>query len=150
MGKNYNSMHFSREDVKNNLHLDLLNTLYKISLSCEGDIIHIHTYTEEGAVIVEWCQHNYDMDDISVNTFSYIDYDECVMMEGRFPDNHYEYFHSEEEYNEVLSEWLKEHPTYKQNQWSQWYDEEWQQAFNSYVESLKTKEGNKDESCDED
>lgn len=123
MGKVCNSMYFSNEDIKNNLHTEFLNLLYKISLNSDSGVIHIHTYTELDGIIIEWCQHNEEFDDHSTNTFRYIDYDEVVMLEKVFPDNHYEYCFNESEYKERLDDWLKEHPTYKQNQYGHWYDE---------------------------
>ena len=56
------------------------------------------------------------------------------MLEKIFPDNHYEYCFSEEEYKERLEDWLKEHPTYKQNQYGHWYDE---REYDELKESLK-------------
>ena len=134
MGKVCNSMYFSKEDIKNNLHTEFLNVLFKLSLNSDSGVIHIHTYTELDGLIVEWCQHNEEFDDRSTNIFRYINYDEVVMLEKIFPDNHYEYCFSEEEYKERLEDWLKEHPTYKQNQYGHWYDE---REYDELKESLK-------------
>lgn len=124
MNNKYNLMYFSSEDIKNKLHTKLIETLFELSLKSDNEIVHIHTYTEEDAIIVEWCQHNPEFDDYDKNTFSYVGEEECVMFEGQLPDRHYEYFHSEEEYKEVINDWLKEHPNYKQNQYGHWYDED--------------------------
>ena len=133
MTKEYNSMYFSNEEVKKGMHLSLLDTLYKISLASNDTILHIHTYTEEDAVIVEWCQHNPEFEDYDQNTFSYIGCDEYIMFAGEMPDKHYEYFHSKDEYQEALNEWLKEHPNYKQNRFGHWYDEN---EYNNVQETL--------------
>lgn len=143
MKTNYNSMYFSKEDVAKGLHLKLIETLLNLSLESREEVVHIHTYTEDfGAVIVDWCQHNYEYDDNDTNTFVYIDSDECVMIERSFPDNHYEYFHNEEEYKEAFDTWLSEHKSYKQDDYGRWYDEEEQKALR---QSLGLDKGDNDE-----
>lgn len=53
MNNKYNLMYFSSEDVRNKLHTKLIETLFELSLKSDSEIVHIHTYTEEDAIIVE-------------------------------------------------------------------------------------------------
>lgn len=134
MIKKYNSMYFTKQDVDKGLHLDLLKSLYKTSIESENDTLDIHTYTEDDAVIIEWCQHSIEFDDNLTNVFRYVDYDEVIMLEKSFPDGHYEYFNDEEEYQSRFEEWLKEHTTYKQDAYGRWYDTSVYEDFYSSTE----------------
>ena len=112
-----NSMYFTNKDQA----LDFIKTLLDLSITDEEFCNDIHVYNEDEAILVEWVQRPYSGE--YGGSIQYIKEDQQVMYEREFPDNHCEFFFSEDEYKEALDEWLKEHPTYKQNQWGRWYDE---------------------------
>lgn len=89
-----NSMVFTDRNKLTNM----INTL----LDSDDDefFCDIHLYSEGQALILEWAQVPYSGK--YGGRFKYVDEDEVVMYEGRFPDNHYEFFYSEEEYKEAL------------------------------------------------
>lgn len=118
MNKKCNSMYFT--DL--NEATEFIKHLHQLSLSDSDDLYNdIHTYTEEHAVIVEWEQIPYEHE--YGGTFQYVDEDEEVMLYRTFPDNHGEYFHDEGEFNEALTEWLRENPGYVKNSWGRWVRE---------------------------
>lgn len=114
--KNYNSMYFRDKSSA----IEFIDMLLKDN---NDDLYNdIHTYLEEGAVIVEWAQVPYSHD--YGGTFQFVDEEQEVMLFKEFPDRHYEYFSNEEEYEEALKEWLVNNPQWKKNQWGMWIEEE--------------------------
>ena len=89
-----NSMYFTDR----NKLVNMINTL----LDSDDDefFSDIHLYSEEHAYVLEWEQVPYSHE--FGGSFKYVGDDEVVMYEGRFPDNHYEFFYSKEEYEEAL------------------------------------------------
>ena len=101
--KKTNSMYFTDKEEA----IKFIDTLHQISLNDEEYYNDIHTYVEESAIIVEWEQVPYDKS--FGGTFQYVDEGdgETIMLEREFPDKHYDYFHSEEEFKEALDKWYK-------------------------------------------
>lgn len=114
--KKTNSMYFKHlEDA-----LAMVKKLCELSLSEDDLYSDIHIYENETAFIVEWEQIPYDH--AYGGTFKYVDEDEEVMLYRTFPDNHGEYFSSEEEFQEALTEWLKENPGWVRTQFGRWVE----------------------------
>lgn len=104
--------------------LKFIKELINISLE---DILHfcdIHVYTEEQAVIVDFVQVPYSGEWGGRFTYVDSDNDEEVVLRKSLPDGSYDYYYTEEEFKEVLANWLKEHPKWKQNQYGRWYEED--------------------------
>ena len=98
----------------------------------------IHVYQEDDAVLVEWTQHFFD-EDYNDGSFEFIDTEHVVMKELRLPDNSYIYIHDYEE-EEVLKDWLKDHPTWVKDEWGRWYDKEEKERDQKNWEELLKKE----------
>ena len=111
-----NSMYFSKEAVENGELQKLLNYLMQYSYS-ENDSddmkkycdIHIKPADCE-AFIVEWSQEPWSNKFGDRGGFKYIECDQYIMREYQFPDKHYDYFESDEEFEEALSVWLEANP----------------------------------------
>jgi len=118
--------------------VNFIKVLHDISKSDSGWYCDIHTYYDDCNIyVVEWTQSR----DWGKDGFKYVGEDEVVMIEGEFPDKHYEYFLNEEEYEEALSDWLKEHPTYDRDFYGRWYDKNDVVAIDADVECV-------DDDCD--
>ena len=111
-----NSMYFSEEAVANGELNKLLKYLMDYSYSDNDErkmmlYCDIHIKPEDcGAFVVEWTQEPWSNEFGDRGGFEYVDCDQLVMREYSFPDNHYEYFETDEQFNEALEEWLEENP----------------------------------------
>lgn len=116
--KRYNSMAFTPEEVKKGKPTELVNFL----LSCGDDASfeEIHITTDGYCTIVEWMSNYYDE---HIQYFPFVDEDHDIVKIVEYPDNSTSYARDDEEAKEMLDEWLKDHPTYKQNEFGGWYDE---------------------------
>lgn len=116
-----NSKAFTPEEVKKNLHLDLINYLLSYNQKSKNYYYDIHITTDGYCLIVEWenipYNHEYG------GAFKYIDEDHIVLKQVIFPDNHTEYLFDDEE-DEMLKEWLEKNPGWKQNNYGHWYNEQ--------------------------
>ena len=101
--------------------IEFIRVLHNISKEDNEYYNDIHTYQEESSIIVEWTQIPRDHE--FGGTFQLVEEDEEVMLCKTFPDNHYEYFHSKEEYDEALKEWLEKNPTWHKEQYEQWIND---------------------------
>jgi hypothetical protein len=115
--KDINRMCFSEPETAT----EFINSLCEISLKDSYFYNDIHTYTEENYIIVEWVQIPHSRE--YGGSFQYVDENQSIMTCYQFPDNHYEFLGSEDEYCDALHLFLTEHPYYKQNQFGRWYDE---------------------------
>ena len=113
-----NSMTFSISDQEKGLHLELINFLLRVNRESEDHSVEFLVKQEDEFVIIEWIVNYHDYE----NHFQAIGDDECVMIEYRFPDNHFEYVFSEEEGKELLDEWLKENPGWEKGPYGAWYN----------------------------
>jgi hypothetical protein len=110
-----NEMYFENLDEA----LKFIKVLHENSINDSNHFNDIHTYEEETAIIVKWVQIPYDRD--YGGEYRYVDEDEDVMVEFRFPDNHYEHFLSRKEAAAALQEWLKENPGWLENEYGIWH-----------------------------
>lgn len=115
--ENYNSQSFTPEEVKKGLHLKFIKSLLEISSKKENSYFDIHITTDSYCTIVEWSDVSFED---GGGKFEFVDANQVIMTEKLFPDNHYEYFTSEEEYKERLEEWLKENPEWELTPYGTW------------------------------
>lgn len=133
MNRNYNVQFFGKEDVKKGLHLEFINSLLMFASKSEcGYYNDIHVTTDGETIEVEWCQRFYDCDD--EGKFQFVDSDEIVMIEREMPDNTYRYFLDEEDYNNQLNEFLKEHPSYYKTQFGRWANKDLEIDYRDLVD----------------
>ena len=128
----YNSEYFTKEQVEQGLHIKFIEFLLELDGYDRGGVHDIHMYKEDGAVIVEWCIKYYNKS-ISNDRFEFCGDDDVIMTEVYLPDNSSVYVRNEDEEKEVLEDWLKEHPTWKKNEWGRWYDENEQKEWEEWV-----------------
>lgn len=109
-----NKMYFSKKAVENGDFQEFLSVLMKQCYTENDDrdflsYNDIHIYPcDLGAFTVEWVQRPWSGE--YGGRFEYCDEEQVPMKAYEFPDKHFEYFASDEEYEEVLGEWLKENP----------------------------------------
>ena len=123
MEREYNYQAFTPEEVEEGLHLDLLNYLLDHNKKNETQYYDIHITTDGCCTIIEWANVNYDEQYGPDGKFEFVPSNGQVMLEFSFPDNHYEQFYSEEEYQERLQEWLKENPGWVKTHYGTWTNE---------------------------
>lgn len=81
-------------------------------LQDEGDLFNdIRVHMEEATIIVEWEQVPFSGE--WGGSFQYIDENHVVVYYGQFPDNHYEYFDSEDDFKEALEKFYLDNPDLK-------------------------------------
>ena len=114
MNNDCNSMYFENLDEA----ISFIEHLHQISKNSNRVFNDIHTYIEESGVIVEWVQVPYDH--TYGGQFKYVDEDQYIMTEYRFPDNHYEYLNDVDEYKERLNDWLEENPGWELTSYGTW------------------------------
>lgn len=117
----YNSQSFTPEDVEKGLHLKLLNTLLELNKDLDRGYNDIHIWTDGFCTVIDWCFRYYE--DGGEGRFEFVDADESIVIEKCFPDNHYETFGSEAEYEERLAEWLEENPGWVKTSYGTWTNE---------------------------
>ena len=122
MKREYNSQSFTPEEVKQGLLNDLLNYLLDHNKKNKNQYYDIHITTDGYCTIIEWTDVYYK-DVGPEGKFEYVPANGQVMLEYSFPDNHYEQFYSEEEYQERLQEWLKENPGWVKTHYGTWTNE---------------------------
>lgn len=132
----YNQQSFSREQIEMGLHLDLIHYLisYNINRDNHENYYDIHITTDGESTMVEWTTIEFDNHG-DCGKFEFVNYDEVVLKERYLPDNSTVFVRDEEEYQEQLDEFLKENPTYKQNEWGRWYDS--RQVVNFWKDNKK-------------
>ena len=118
----YNEKAFTPEDVEQGLMKDLLDYLLDYNTKSKEYFYDIHITSDGYCAIVQWVDIPYNSDEAE-SKFDYVDYDEVVMKELILPDNSIIYVHRGEE-DEALKEWLKDNPSYKQNDYGRWYNED--------------------------
>ena len=120
--RDYNSQAFIPEEVKKGLHLDLLNYLLDHNKKNKTQYYDIHITTDGYVIIIEWVDVDYNLEG-EQGKFQFVPSNGQVMLEFSFPDNHYEQFYTEEEYQERLQEWLKENPGWVKTHYGTWTNE---------------------------
>lgn len=118
MSREYNSMSFTPEEVKKGLHTSLIDYLISLQYSSEHRFNDIHITSDSYCLIVEWVfvpfDHSYG------GSFQYVDEDEHVMREVELPSGGYEFIFADEDPNEYLKDWLKEHPGWTRDHFGHW------------------------------
>ena len=132
--KKLNSQVFTPEEVKQGLHLDLIRYLLEMNEKSETQYNQILIDTDGYCTMVEWVQRSYK-DDSCDDRFEKVEYDELVMKEVHFPDNHYDYV-PRCEAEQALRDWCEEHPNYRQDSYGRWYD------VNEYKQELVDEQTN--------
>ncbi len=120
MKTNYNSTAFTPKEVEKGLHLKLIKHLLEEGAEFNDAYNDIHVWSDSYCTIVEWNQVHFD-NSFGDGKFEFVDYDERIAKEVRFPDNHFELLPPEEE-DEAIKEWLKENPGWEKNEWGFWYN----------------------------
>lgn len=121
MDREYNSQAFTPEQVENGELKDLIDYLLNFNKKSEKSFMDIHITSDSYCIIVEWSEVHYDFQH-ECGRFQFVDGDEEVYKEVILPDNS-SMFVPRGEAENVLSEWLAEHPTWKKDFWGRWYDE---------------------------
>lgn len=104
--EHFNSKSFSPEEVEKGLHLDLIKYLLEYNSKAENCYEDIHITTDGYCLIVEWCEKSFD-EACQDGGFEYVDYNQVIMTDVRFPDKHHEYL-EDDEMEERANEWLEE------------------------------------------
>ncbi len=117
--RDYNSQAFTPEEVEKGLLQDLLNYLLDYNQKCESGYYDIHICSDGYCTIVEWLDINFKFRG-EEGAFKYVPADGYILREFHFPDNHYEMFETEEEYNEALKDWLKKNPGWEKTEYGTW------------------------------
>ena len=119
----FNEETFTPEEVEKGLHIELINTLLKLDQMSEdhGSAFRdIHICSDGYCTIVQWCLNNKDY---GTGSFEYVSGDQVIMQEIVLPDDSYQYAHDDEEANEILNNWLSEHPNWKRAQFGGRYED---------------------------
>ena len=138
MNREYNSQAFTPEEVEQGLLNDLLNYLLEYNKKCESGYYDIHITSDGYCTIVEWKDVNYKFEG-EEGKFEFVPYNGQVMLEYSFPDNHYEQFYSEEEYQERLKEWLEENPGWVKTPYGTWTNTIENEKYRKQLEETKEK-----------
>ena len=113
-----NNVYFSGEDIKNGLHVELLNFLLKQSYA--SDLYNdIHIKPEDcDAFTIEWSQEPWNGE--WGGGFKYVDEDQAVLTEIMYPDRTYDLV---EDYDEAIKSWSELHPNWHRNEWGIWTED---------------------------
>ena len=130
--ENYNSQAFTPEEVEKGLLQDLLNYLLDYNKKCESGYYDIHICSDGYCTIVEWVDINFNFRG-EEGEFKYVPADGYILREFHFPDNHYEMFETEEEYNEALKDWLKDNPGWEKSEFGTWTNVIENEKFRKYL-----------------
>lgn len=120
-------------DITNKQELELfhkqLDLFIAYNKQSTSDHFDIHLVMDDNYVEIDYIQIPYDNEDNYDGKFIFLNYDEVVMKEEVLPDNSIILVHDDAEYQEELKNWLTDHPTWKQNDFGRWYDEEEDKKF---------------------
>ena len=141
MKREYNSQAFTPEEVKKGLLKDLLNYLIDYNIKSESGYYDIHICSDGYCTIVGWVDIDYKYKD-EQGKFEFVPSNGQVMLEYSFPDNHYEQFYSQEEYQERFQEWLKENPGWVKTPYGTWTNEIENEKYRKMLEEEKSKDDN--------
>lgn len=120
MERKYNYQAFTPEEVKKGLLNDLLKYLLDHNKKNKEQYYDIHITTDGYCSIVEWNDVSYNTEYGEYGKFRFVDYDQVIMTEKTFPDNHTELCHDEEDYQERLKEFLENNPGWEKSPWGGW------------------------------
>lgn len=120
MERKYNYQAFTPEEVNEGLLNDLLKYLLDHNKKNKEQYYDIHITTDGYCSIVEWNDVSYNTEYGEDGKFRFVDYDQVIMTEKTFPDNHIELCRDEEDYQERLKEFLENNPGWEKNSWGGW------------------------------
>lgn len=103
-------MYFSKEDVRQGLHLKLIKFLFE-NMETPEYRIDVHAYSEAeeaGTITVEWVRQPWDAID-DYGCFKFVDGDEHICKEIVLPNQAVAYAPTEEAAKKLLREWDKQH-----------------------------------------
>lgn len=132
MKTEYNTMSFSREAMKEGLHLELITYLVNYHLNNDDYFNDVHITTDGETLIVEWEQVPYDHS--FGGSFQYIEEDCLVMRDVELPDGSSAFIFQDEDPKEYIQSWLKEHPGWKRTAYNRW----------AFEDTKETTKGEKD------
>lgn len=104
---------FTPEEVEAGLLDDLMKYLLNHNIKNQHSYYDIHITTDGYCIIVEWSDVIYDIQS-ECGKFEFVDYDQIIMTEKFFPDNHSEMCYDEDDYRERLNDFLATHPGWVQ------------------------------------
>lgn len=138
-----NRQYFDKNQVADGELNELLNVLLKQCYGAGGSFNDIHIKPEDsGAFILEW--ESCPWSGAWGGHWQYIndDDEEVVMKRYYFPDEHYELFETEEEYEEALKTWLEEHKEeeWDKNEYGRWYSKKEQRKWEERLNKEKARE----------
>lgn len=134
----YNEKAFTPEEVKAGMVGEFVDFLVKQDAksnevkerSHTGGYTNINITSDSYCVIVQWCEVFFDDDSPK---FEFVDEGETVATVLELPDNSTVLCWDEDDAQEYLNEFLKEHPYYKKNEYGRWYDENEQKEWEEWI-----------------
>lgn len=136
MDKEYNSQAFTPEEIEQGLLHDLLNYLLDHNKKNNNQYYDIHITTDGYCTIIEWTDVDYNQEYGPDGKFEFVPAGSYVMIERTFPDGHYDYFSSDEEFEEVLKNWLEENPGWVKTSYGTWTNEIENEKFRKELKDL--------------
>lgn len=134
----YNEKAFTPEEVKAGMVGEFVEFLMQQDMksnevkekSHTGGYTNINITSDSYCVIVQWCDVFFD--DNSPK-FEFVNEGETVATVLELPDNSTVLCWDEDDAQEYLDDFLKEHPYYKKNEYGRWYDENEQKEWEEWV-----------------
>ena len=115
----YNSQAFTPEEVKQGLHLDLINYLLSYNAKSKSYFNDLHITSEGYWLIIDWVTEDYDN---KLAGFEFVGEDQLVVQIVNFPDGTYAYATDDTEALEFLNDWLQRHPEWEKDERGRWYN----------------------------
>ena len=119
----YNEIVLKPEEVNNGLLTKWINFLTETSKELANSYYDIHITSDGYCTMIQFNDVSFDPTQES-GKFEFVDYDEQVMKEVEMPDGTCQYIFREEDSEEVIKEFLKEHPNYYKNQFGRWVNKD--------------------------
>lgn len=114
-----NSVAFTPEEIKQGLHIDLLDYLISHNQKNKNSYYDIHITTDGFCTIVEFATITYGIDD-GVEGFVFMDEEHELLKRVEFPDGHYDYF-NDDEVDDAFKKWLADHPEWYKDTNNHWH-----------------------------
>ena len=134
----YNEKAFTPEEAKAGMVGEFVDFLVKQDAksnevkerSHTGGYTNINIINDSYCVIVQWCDVFFNDDSPK---FEFVNEGETVATVLELPDNSTILCWDEDDAQEYLDEFLKEHPYYKKNKYGHWYDENEQKEWEEWI-----------------
>lgn len=144
--REYNSMAFTPEEVERGQHLKLLQTLFELNADKEDASYNdIHIWSDGYCTIIDWVDYN---PEFGTGRFEFVPCDGYILREFQFPDNHYEMFSDEDEFNEALKEWLKDNPGWVKTSYGTWTNEIENEKWRKSLRETHSDEGDEEDNVE--